>query len=183
MRAKVRKTRGIAKTGDGRIKQKILSALPFSLTSSQVQAVSEIERDLAAPERMLRLLQGDVGAGKTVVGLLAMARGAEAGFQSALMAPTEILARQHMKTVAPLAEAAGLRAAILTGREKVVNAEKFWKGCKAATFTSSSALMRCFRKACSLKNSVSSLLTSSIVSAFTSVLPSPPRARRPTFLQ
>jgi len=118
MRAKVRKTRGISKTGDGHIKQKILNALPFSLTHSQVAAVEEIERDLEAPERMLRLLQGDVGAGKTVVGLLAMARAAEAGFQSALMAPTEILARQHMKTIAPLAEAAGLRAAILTGREK-----------------------------------------------------------------
>lgn len=117
-RAKVRKTRGITKKGTGLLKQKIIDALPFTLTESQVQAVHEIEHDLESEERMLRLLQGDVGAGKTVVGLLAMARAAEAGFQSALMAPTEILARQHMKTIAPLAEAAGLRAAILTGREK-----------------------------------------------------------------
>ncbi|MEP4703727.1 MAG: ATP-dependent DNA helicase RecG [Hyphomicrobiales bacterium] len=117
-RAKVRKTRGIVKSGTGTHKQKIINALPFTLTESQVQALQEIELDLEAPERMLRLLQGDVGAGKTVVGLIAMARAAEAGFQSALMAPTEILARQHMKTIAPLAEAAGLRAEILTGREK-----------------------------------------------------------------
>src|SRR5450432_1120680 len=67
---------------------------------------------------MLRLLQGDVGSGKTVVALLAAAAVAEAGKQAALMAPTEILARQHIKTIAPLAERAGLRAAILTGREK-----------------------------------------------------------------
>ena len=119
-REKVRKTRGILKTGTGIHKQKIIDALPFTLTESQVQAIQEIELDLEAPERMLRLLQGDVGAGKTVVGLMAMARSAEAGFQSALMAPTEILARQHMKTIAPLAEAAGLRAEILTGREKGV---------------------------------------------------------------
>lgn len=117
-RAKVRKTGGIIKTGTGMMKQNIIEALPFTLTQSQIQALQEIENDLEAPERMLRLLQGDVGAGKTVVGLLAMARAAEAGFQSALMAPTEILARQHMKTIAPLAETAGLRAAILTGREK-----------------------------------------------------------------
>ena len=67
---------------------------------------------------MLRLLQGDVGSGKTVVALLAAAAVTEAGKQAALMAPTEILARQHIKTIAPLAERAGLRVAILTGREK-----------------------------------------------------------------
>ena len=67
---------------------------------------------------MLRLLQGDVGSGKTVVALLAMGRAVEAGGQAALMAPTEILARQHLATIAPLAEKAGLRVAILTGREK-----------------------------------------------------------------
>ena len=117
-REKVLKTRGIQKQGTGEIKEKILQALPFNLTQSQIQALQEIEHDLEANERMLRLLQGDVGAGKTVVGLLAMARAFEAGFQSALMAPTEILARQHFKTIVPLAENAGLRAEILTGREK-----------------------------------------------------------------
>ncbi|HEU0083017.1 MAG TPA: ATP-dependent DNA helicase RecG, partial [Bradyrhizobium sp.] len=74
--------------------------------------------DLRQPVRMLRLLQGDVGSGKTVVALLAAAAVAEAGKQAALMAPTEILARQHIKTIAPLAERAGLRVAILTGRER-----------------------------------------------------------------
>jgi ATP-dependent DNA helicase RecG len=96
----------------------ILKALPYSLTQSQRQAVDDIVTDLARPQRMLRLLQGDVGSGKTVVALLAAATVIEAGRQAALMAPTEILARQHHHTIKPLAEAAGLRVAILTGRER-----------------------------------------------------------------
>src|SRR5690606_36702462 len=88
------------------------------LPRSQETALSEIFADLARPERMLRLLQGDVGSGKTVVALLAMARAVEAGGQAALMAPTEILARQHLATIAPLAHRSGFRTAILTGREK-----------------------------------------------------------------
>ena len=104
--------------GDGRIRAKIADALPFSLTRSQREAMREIEADMAAPRRMLRLLQGDVGSGKTVVALLAMAVAVEAGAQAALMAPTEVLARQHLETIAPLAEKAGLRIALLTGREK-----------------------------------------------------------------
>ena len=104
--------------GDGRLRSKIVAALPYSLTPSQARAIEEIDADLAKPERMLRLLQGDVGSGKTVVALLAAATVIEAGRQAALMAPTEILARQHLKTMAPLAEAAGLRLAILTGRER-----------------------------------------------------------------
>ncbi|MCA9287922.1 MAG: DEAD/DEAH box helicase, partial [Phycisphaerales bacterium] len=93
-------------------------ALPYSLTRSQLTAIDEVHADLEKPERMLRLLQGDVGAGKTVVALLAMARAAEAGTQSALMAPTEILARQHLATIGPLAERAGLTAVLLTGRAR-----------------------------------------------------------------
>ncbi|TIM54492.1 MAG: DEAD/DEAH box helicase, partial [Mesorhizobium sp.] len=104
--------------GDGRFVEKLRAALPYSLTNSQEMALAEINADLGDPERMLRLLQGDVGSGKTVVALLAMARAVEAGGQAALMAPTEILARQHLATIAPLAEQAGLRIAILTGREK-----------------------------------------------------------------
>src|SRR6185369_7361144 len=92
--------------------------LPYALTSSQREAMAAIAEDLRQPVRMLRLLQGDVGSGKTVVALLAAAAVVEAGKQAALMAPTEILARQHIKTIAPLAERAGLRVAILTGREK-----------------------------------------------------------------
>jgi ATP-dependent DNA helicase RecG len=105
-------------TGDGRIRARIADALPFGLTRSQVTALKEIAADMAAPHRMLRLLQGDVGSGKTVVALMAMAIAVEAGAQAALMAPTEVLARQHAETIAPLADAAGLAVGLLTGREK-----------------------------------------------------------------
>jgi ATP-dependent DNA helicase RecG len=118
VRAKTRRLSGRPLTGDGRIERKIRDALPYSLTMAQQQAIGEIHADLARPDRMLRLLQGDVGSGKTVVALLAMARAAEAGGQSALMAPTEILARQHFATITPLAERAGLKTALLTGRHK-----------------------------------------------------------------
>lgn len=117
MRHHVRRSKGLSRKPTGKIAEKILAALPFSLTASQVQAVTEIREDLAKPERMLRLLQGDVGSGKTVVALMAMAAAIEAGGQTALMAPTEILARQHLATIQPLAEAAGLKAAVLTGRD------------------------------------------------------------------
>ena len=113
------KTRpGACMKGDGRIRAKLADALPFTLTGSQREAMREIEADMAAPHRMLRLLQGDVGSGKTVVALLAMAIAVESGAQAALMAPTEVLARQHLETIAPLAEKAGLRIGLLTGREK-----------------------------------------------------------------
>jgi ATP-dependent DNA helicase RecG len=118
VRARIRRLAGRPLVGDGGLVSRIRQALPYALTGSQEAALFDIMADLAAPDRMLRLLQGDVGAGKTVVALLAMARAAEAGGQAALMAPTEILARQHFATIAPLAEAAGLRAAVLTGREK-----------------------------------------------------------------
>jgi ATP-dependent DNA helicase RecG len=110
--------RGRPVTGNGRIRDKIARALPFALTNSQTQALAEIAQDMAAPNRMLRLLQGDVGSGKTVVALMAMATAVEAGCQAALMAPTEVLARQHMETIQPLADKAGLRLGLLTGREK-----------------------------------------------------------------
>jgi ATP-dependent DNA helicase RecG len=118
VRAHTRRKVGRANSGDGRLRARLTEALPYSLTASQRRAVADIVDDLAKPERMLRLLQGDVGSGKTVVALLAAATVVEAGRQAALMAPTEILARQHLKTIAPLAEAAGLRVAILTGRER-----------------------------------------------------------------
>ncbi|MBX9710750.1 MAG: ATP-dependent DNA helicase RecG [Xanthobacteraceae bacterium] len=118
VRAQLRRPAGLRNAGDGHLRNKIIDALPYALTHSQQEAVKAIASDLVQPVRMLRLLQGDVGSGKTVVALLAAAAVAEAGKQSALMAPTEILARQHIKTIAPLAERAGLRVAILTGREK-----------------------------------------------------------------
>ncbi len=94
------------------------AALPFPLTSAQERALGEIGADLASGERMTRLLQGDVGSGKTVVAMLAMIGAAAAGRQSALMAPTEILARQHFETVGPLLAAEGIRCVLLTGRHK-----------------------------------------------------------------
>mgnify|MGYP001167378357 FL=1 len=118
VRAQLRRPAGQRNAGDGKLRRAIIDALPYALTPSQQQAAAAIARDLDQPLRMLRLLQGDVGSGKTVVALLAAAAVAETGRQAALMAPTEILARQHLKTIAPLAQAAGLRAAILTGREK-----------------------------------------------------------------
>jgi ATP-dependent DNA helicase RecG len=118
VRAHARRQGGHRNVGDGAKRAKIAGALPYSLTPSQTRAVADIIADLGKPQRMLRLLQGDVGSGKTVVALLAAAAVIEAGRQSALMAPTEVLARQHLKTMAPLAEAAGIRIAILTGRER-----------------------------------------------------------------
>jgi ATP-dependent DNA helicase RecG len=118
VRAQLRRPAGDRNAGDGHLRKKIIDALPYALTSSQQQAAAAISDDLRQPIRMLRLLQGDVGSGKTVVALLAAAAVTEVGKQAALMAPTEILARQHIKTITPLAERAGLRVAILTGREK-----------------------------------------------------------------
>ncbi len=118
VRAHLRRQSGRGSAGDGHIRKEIISALPYSLTLSQHKAIDAIVADLGNPERMLRMLQGDVGSGKTVVALLAAAAVVESGRQAALMAPTEILARQHLRTIAPLAEAAGLHIAILTGRER-----------------------------------------------------------------
>src|SRR5208283_4904162 len=109
VRAHARRLSGRPSAGDGRLRERIAAALPFTLTGSQTRAIAEIVSDLALPQRMLRLLQGDVGSGKTVVALFAAAAVVEAGRQAALMAPTEILARQHLKTIAPLAASAGLR--------------------------------------------------------------------------
>jgi ATP-dependent DNA helicase RecG len=118
VRSQLRRPAGNRHAGDGHLRRKIIDALPYALTSSQQEAAAAIADDLRQPVRMLRLLQGDVGSGKTVVALLAAAAVAEVGQQAALMAPTEILARQHIKTITPLAERAGLKVAILTGREK-----------------------------------------------------------------
>ncbi|OYX56905.1 MAG: ATP-dependent DNA helicase RecG [Brevundimonas subvibrioides] len=101
----------------GAVSQALLTALPFTLTHAQARAVAEIRRDLASGEQMGRLLQGDVGSGKTAVAALALADAAGSGFQAALMAPTEILARQHYQRLAPMLEAAGAPTILLTGRD------------------------------------------------------------------
>jgi len=118
VRSRMRRLPGRVNAGAGHLVERLKAALPFALTGAQARAVADIRDDLVSDRRMLRLLQGDVGSGKTAVALLAMASAIEAGRQAALMAPTEILARQHFERIEPLARAAGLRVALLTGRER-----------------------------------------------------------------
>jgi ATP-dependent DNA helicase RecG len=118
VRRNLRREKGRVLYGNGEKRAAIIKGLPYSLTRSQISSVKDILRDMVDPRRMIRLLQGDVGAGKTVVALLALTAAVEAGAQGALMAPTEILARQHLSTLTKLAAPAGLRLALLTGREK-----------------------------------------------------------------
>jgi len=117
VRLNMRRIKGRTLQGDGRLRHMALAQLTFDLTKWQTAALDEITADMAAPVRMLRLLQGDVGSGKTVVAFLAMLTAVEAGAQAVIMAPTEILARQHFTNVDPLAAAAGIKAVLLTGRD------------------------------------------------------------------
>jgi len=118
LRRRLRRQKGRPVAGDGGLRAKVTAALPFALTGSQTRAIEEISADMAGPDRMMRLLQGDVGSGKTVVALLAMLNAVETGAQAALMAPTEILARQHFETISKLAAPAGIEIVPLTGRDK-----------------------------------------------------------------
>jgi ATP-dependent DNA helicase RecG len=120
--------RGISRSFTGEMTGRVEAALPFQLTPGQRLAIDSIRTDLAAPTRMSRLLQGDVGAGKTVVALMAMAAIAEGGAQSALMAPTELLAAQHFRTLQPLAEKAGLSVALLTGKQSAAERRTIVEG-------------------------------------------------------
>lgn len=117
-RASLRKSKGVQTRGTGALQAQVLTGLPYAPTGAQSRAVAEIEADMAAPLRMNRLLQGDVGSGKTLVAFMALLIAAEAGGQGVMMAPTEILARQHYEGLAPLAAAAGVRLELLTGRDK-----------------------------------------------------------------
>ena len=116
LRASSRRRRTIALPGTGEIARRL--ELPYELTGAQRRVVGEIHGDMAQTVPMLRLLQGDVGSGKTLVALLAMLAAVESGAQAALLAPTEILARQHHATLLKQLDAIGVRVAILTGREK-----------------------------------------------------------------
>lgn len=118
VRAQMKRLKGLPLVVDGSLRKRVLATLPFELTASQQSSLAEVDADLGSNFRMLRLLQGDVGAGKTVVALLAMLSAVEAGAQAVMMAPTEILARQHFETISRMAEAAGLQPLLLTGREK-----------------------------------------------------------------
>src|SRR5207302_71790 len=118
VRANNKRLPGRRLAGDGWLRRPTTEALPFRLTGSQLQALAEIEADMAASARMMRLLQGDVGSGKTVVALMAMLNAVECGGQAVLMAPTEILCRQHLATIETLAAPSGVAVTLLTGREK-----------------------------------------------------------------
>lgn len=117
-RAQLRKMTGIATQGDGSLRDKVLKSLPYRPTGAQSRAISEITKDIGSGQKMNRLLQGDVGSGKTLVALMALLVVVEAGGQGVLMAPTEILARQHLEGLQPLAQSAGVVLEILTGRDK-----------------------------------------------------------------
>ncbi|MGB1548341.1 MAG: ATP-dependent DNA helicase RecG, partial [Alphaproteobacteria bacterium] len=118
LRLHMRQSKGRPIQGSGAIRNSVIAKLPFKLTASQIGALKEIDADMASPQRMLRLLQGDVGSGKTVVALLAMLGAVEMGAQAVLMAPTELLARQHFATIETLLKGSGVTLALLTGREK-----------------------------------------------------------------
>lgn len=118
VRREKRRLRGRPTQGHGRLRQAVLASLPWPPTGAQTRAVEEISADMASDRRMNRLLQGDVGSGKTLVAMLSALIAVEAGGQAVLMAPTELLARQHARALEPLARAAGVRLAALTGRDK-----------------------------------------------------------------
>jgi ATP-dependent DNA helicase RecG len=118
IRAHMKTPMGQRVASAGKLKAKAIAALPFVLTEGQQTALAEIEADMAGEKRMLRLLQGDVGSGKTIVALLALLDAVEAGFQGALMAPTELLVRQHLASLTPYTDAVGVKLAALTGRER-----------------------------------------------------------------
>jgi ATP-dependent DNA helicase RecG len=118
VRARLRRQRGRSTIGDGRLRSRAEAALPFALTASQQRAIADISADMGSDGRMIRLLQGDVGSGKTVVALMAMLAAVETGRQAAMMAPTEILARQHFATIQPIVDAVGVDAVLLTGRDR-----------------------------------------------------------------
>jgi ATP-dependent DNA helicase RecG len=118
VRQRLRRSLGRRRRGDGHLRRQIMDGLSFTLTTSQERSVEEIADDLGRPDRMLRLLQGDVGSGKTIVALLAMAIVVESGAQAVLMAPTEILVQQHFDTLTGFSGKAGIRVAALTGRTK-----------------------------------------------------------------
>ncbi|NRP18951.1 ATP-dependent DNA helicase RecG [Ensifer adhaerens] len=118
VRQRLRKVSGTPVHATGKLSGPVIAALPFSLTASQSTAIADILKDMAGDDRMLRLLQGDVGSGKTMVALMAMLAAVESGGQAVLMAPTEILARQHFATLSKMAAPAGITMDVLTGRTK-----------------------------------------------------------------
>lgn len=119
---------GIACSAAGTLGKALTSSLPFQLTAAQLRVLSEIRKDMARPVPMHRLVQGDVGSGKTIVALLAMLDAVECGYQAALMAPTEILAEQHYLNIVRLVEPLGIRVALQTGSTKKRDLEQIATG-------------------------------------------------------
>ena len=117
VRLHMRQGRGRAIRPEGSLRERVFEALPYKLTIAQINALAEIDADLERQHPMTRLLQGDVGSGKTIIALLTMLSAVETGAQAAMMVPTELLARQHGQNLAPLCEAAGVRLAVVTGRD------------------------------------------------------------------
>lgn len=128
VRDRVRRRAGQAVAGDGRLRAQMRQALPFTPTGAQTAAMAEIAADMASAQAMLRLLQGDVGSGKTLVALDAMLNAVEAGGQAAFLAPTEILARQHAASVTALLDGLAVRVALLTGRDKGAKRQQLLAG-------------------------------------------------------
>jgi ATP-dependent DNA helicase RecG len=130
-RASQRRGKGVESVATGVLQARVLQSLPYAPTHAQTRAVAEIARDMAQPLRMNRLLQGDVGSGKTLVAFMALLVAVEAGGQGVMMAPTEILARQHHAGLVDLAAAAGVRLELLTGRDKGAEREAKLAGLRA----------------------------------------------------
>ena len=133
LRAKKKKLLGYEIKGDGKIRRKVFANLPFKLTDAQVRVLKEIETDMARSSPMYRLIQGDVGSGKTVIAFFALLKAVESGLQGAFMVPTEILARQHYAKLKPLANMAGVNLCLLTGKNKSSQKESHLHAIKDGT--------------------------------------------------
>jgi len=133
LRAKKKKLSGYEIKGDGKIRRKVFANLPFKLTDAQVRVLKEIEADMARSSPMYRLIQGDVGSGKTVIAFFALLNAVESGLQGAFMVPTEILARQHYAKLKPLADIAGVSICLLTGKDKSSQKEGHLRAIKDGT--------------------------------------------------
>jgi len=152
LRAKLKKLKGKSRCGTGELTGKATAIIPYTLTEAQTRSITEINADMVKPERMLRLLQGDVGSGKTIVALMAMLTVIEAGGQAAIMAPTEILARQHFSTIEPLCKEIGVSVSVLSGREKGTVRKEIYAGLASGDTQIAIGTHALFQEAVEFKN-------------------------------
>ncbi len=167
LRQRIQSDPGWPLKSPGALKAALLAALPYRMTAAQRRVLTEIEGDLRQPKPMLRLVQGDVGCGKTLVAALAATQAIQMGRQVALMAPTELLADQHAQNFRRWFEPLGVAVALLSGRQTGKARNMALEGIRWATPPSSSVRTRCFRRASSSPRSRWSSSMSSIVSACT----------------